>query len=375
MSASKSLWESEQNYFDAFDYFENLRRDIEASTNSIYLESYIFEVDIVGLKIINALTEAKLRGVDIKVLVDGIGSMNSLPQLIEQFEKSSIFLKIYRPLPWSFKSYRYALNKGAFFEKLLHFTGHINHRDHRKLCVIDKQIAWTGSYNLIRTHLKLEEGGEGWKDHGVRVTGKNVEFLSNEFLQIWHRRSHKTLKKSLPSILSTLNPLKRKRKLDKIIQSIDNAKKRIWISNAYFAPHRSITTALRHAELRGVEVRIIVGSKSDIIFFPSLTRSFYSDLLSSRIEVFEWQEGILHSKIVLLDDYCYSGSSNLNSRSHSLDLELDILVCLEPTIKEIEQQFISDFNCSKKIEFSYLNDNSFYIFIMSFIPKLLRYWL
>lgn len=375
MYAQKSLWESEQNFFEAAPYFEQLIQDIHEAQNSIFLESYIFEVDILGLQIIEALIKAHQRGLDIKVLVDGIGSMNTLEQLILYFKNASIPLKVYRPLPWHFKSYQYALSKGTFFKKLFNFTGQINNRNHRKLCVIDKRIAWTGSYNLCKAHLSISNGGDGWKDHGLRVSGKNVEYLANEFLQLWYLRTHKILKKYLPFILSSLNPIKRKRKRLRIIQSIDTAKRKIWIANAYFAPHRSITAALRRAKKRGVDVRIIVGGKSDIIFFPSLTRSFYNDLLIDDVAIFEWQTCVLHSKIVLIDEYCYSGSSNLNSRSYSHDLELDILVCLETTIKEIETQFNSDFEMSTKIEADYLYKNALYISIMSIIPKLLRYWL
>lgn len=375
MYAQKSLWDGEQSFFEAGLYFQRLIQDIHNAKNSIFLESYIFEADVLGTQIIAALIEAQKRHIDIKVLVDGIGSINTLDQLIEQFESAAIPLKVYRPLPWDFAAYRYSLLKGDFFKKFFYFSSRINNRNHRKLCVIDKRIAWTGSFNLCRSHLSIEDGGEGWKDHGLRVCGKHVEHLSNEFLQLWYQRSHKPLKKYLPFILSSLNPVRRKRKFSRIIQSIDTAKKRLWIANAYFAPHRSIIAALQRAKQRGVDVRVIVGGKSDIIFFPSLTRSFYNDLLIHHISVFEWQNSVLHSKIVLIDDYCFSGSSNLNSRSHSHDLELDILVCLEPTIKEIEKQFTVDFNASKKIELTYLHENTFYIFVMSIIPKLLRYWL
>lgn len=375
MYLQKSLWEHEANFFKASSYFEALIQDINSAESCIFIESYIFDLDLVGEKIFSALNQAKVRGVEIKVLVDGIGSMNSMEALLTKFQSAGIALKVYHPLPWNFRSYKYAVTKGAFFEKLLHFTGRINHRDHRKLCIVDRKIAWTGSFNISRTHLSKSAGGEGWKDHGVRVSGNKINLLAEEFLELWHEKASKKPKRPLPFILSTLNPAKRKEKVMHITQSIDSAKHRIWIANAYFAPHHSITAALVRAKQRGVDVRIIVGGKSDIVFFPSLTRSFYIDLLYNNIDVYEWRESILHSKIVLIDEYCYSGSTNLNNRSHYHDLELDILLCLENTIKEIEHQFETDFSKSKKIEHQYLNDNAIYIFLMSLFPKLLRYWL
>lgn len=375
MSDFSTLWQSEQNFFDAKAYFDTLIQDIREAQDHVYIESYIFEADIVGLKIIEALEDAKQRGIDIKVLVDGIGSMNNMGTLLDSFKRLDIPLKIYHPLPWSFRTYRHALSKGKFFHKLLHFTGRINHRDHRKLCIIDGHIAWTGSINLVRSHLPVEHGGAGWKDHGLRVTGENIASLAEEFLQLWNRQAFKKLQRPLPEMLSTLNPYRRQRKVKRIVHAIDHAQQRIWIANAYFAPHRSIIAALVRAKSRGVDVCILTSGKSDIFFFPSFTRSFYSDLLRQHIRIFEWYKGILHSKIILIDDFCISGSTNLNTRSHKHDLELDIMVNLPDTIKEIESQMAQDFQHANFISGTYIAKNRIYIALMSLLPKLLRYWL
>jgi len=374
-----SLWKSESNFFSAEDYFQSLLEGIENARRSIFLETYIFDFDELGKKVIDKLVDAKERGVEIRVLVDGIGAMNDISQIMDKFKAHKLPIRIYHPLPWNFRSYRYAIKKGGFFEKLLHFTGHINHRDHRKLCIIDNQFAWTGSFNISSSHLKKENGGDDWKDHGIKVSGENVQHLSDEFLHLWDHDgsvSKRTFNgKALPFILSSLNPLKRRQKIYRLSQGINRAKERIWIANAYFAPHRSIVTALVNAKHRGVDVKILVGGKSDIFFFPSLTRSFYADFVSCDVGIYEWGETVLHSKIVLIDDYCYTGSSNLNSRSFYHDLELDILLCEQKTIEEVQQQLIKDFSSSKTVEKSWLYENTVYILLMSFFPKLLRYWL
>ena len=375
MEKQNLLWDSERNFFNADEYFQTLIEDINNAQHYVFLESYIFEADLVGLAVIQALIAAKQRGLEIKVLIDGLGSINTMNQLLTQFQEGGVFLKVYHPLPWDFKSHRYSVNKGSFIEKFLHFAGRINHRDHRKLCIIDGSIAWTGSLNISKSHLALNLQGDGWKDHGVRVTGSKVNLLSEEFLQLWSQKSYKRFRHPFKFILSTLNPIKRKQKILRVTQAIDTAQKRIWIANAYFAPHRSIIESLIKAKQRGIDVRVIVGGKSDVFFFPSLTRSFYLDLIGNNIAVYEWSKGILHSKIFLYDHCCYSGSSNLNNRSHVHDLELDILLCQEKTILEIEKGFRQDFKNSIKIEFDYLHDNAFYIFLMGLVPKLLRYWL
>ncbi len=376
MYLQNSLWESEQSFHNALLFFNTLIEDINQAESSVYLETYIFDMDNLGERIVSALIAAQKRGLTIKVIVDGIGSMDNIDGLIQTFDQHDITLKVFHPLPWDFTAYRKALKKGGFFGQFLYFISHMNQRNHRKLCIIDKKIAWTGSFNISASHLAIENGGKGWKDHGLRVTGENVATLANEFSLLWFRRRDRNLRKQqLPFILSSLNLLKRKHKEKRIIQAIHNAKHRIWIANAYFAPHPSIISALKKTKNRGVDVCILVGEKSDISFFPAFSRSFFADLVKHNIKIFEWSRSVLHSKILLIDDYCYSGSSNLNSRSHYHDLELDILVCFPETITELEKQFEEDFSVSNKIEASFIFENRFYIFIMSFIPRVLRYWL
>ena len=376
MLPEKSLWQSERSFHHASAFFDTLIEDINQAENSILLETYIFDKDPLGERIITALGAARKRGISVKVLIDGIGSMDDLDELIMSFEQQDIILKVFHPLPWDFSAYHKAVKTGSFLAKFIYFISHMNQRNHRKLCIIDKKIAWTGSFNISSSHLPVEKGGRGWKDHGLRVTGTQVESLANEFALLWHRRRDRNLRKQqLPFILSSLNPLKRQKKEMWLIQSIKEAKQRIWIANAYFAPHPSIITALKRAGNRGIDVRILVGEKSDISFFPAFSRSFFADLVQHNIKIYEWSQSVLHSKILLIDHYCYSGSSNLNSRSHYHDLELDILACLPETINDLETQFENDFSLSNRMEASFLFKNRIYIFIMSFIPRILRYWL
>jgi cardiolipin synthase len=321
------------------------------------------------------LIAARKRGLIVKVLIDGIGSMNHAGELVRLFNAHDIIVKVYHPLPWDFDVYKSSVKKGSFLTKLFYFIVSINKRNHRKLCIIDKRIAWIGSYNITVIHLPIAAGGEGWKDHGLRITGDNVNLLAHESSLLWYRQKNRNLRKQLPHVLSSLNPIKRRLKAKRVTRAMHLAKHRIWIANAYFAPHPSIIAALKKASSRGVDVRILVGEKSDIVFFPVFSRSFFADLLKSGIKVYEWSESVLHCKILLIDNYAYSGSSNLNSRSHYHDLELDAYVCLPETIRDLETRFEEDFSTSQKIEASFLFENRFYIFTMSFIPRIIRYWL
>lgn len=368
-------WLDEKSFHEPQAYFDELLKDIEQAKECIFLESYIFNFDTLGKQVLKKLSASASNGVKVKLLVDGIGSIFDVTQLSNYCDQHHIEFKVYHPSPLSFSIYTKALKKGLFLNKFFYFLSRINARDHRKLCIIDNQIAWTGSFNISLSHLPYDKGGDNWQDHGLRVTGHNVIFLSKEFLDLWHAHHRKKLGLALPIVLSSLNPLKRHIKTKRIKQLIEGAQQRIWIANAYFAPHRSILSALKKAKKNGADVRILVGKRSDIKFFPNLTRSFYSDLLNHDIRIYEWQDNILHSKILLLDNTCISGSSNLNSRSYYHDLELDIVVRQVETILNIENKFLSNFDESEEITKRSHFKNRAYILAASLLPRILRYWL
>lgn len=368
-----SYWQHETLYFDAEGYFRALQRDIQAAKSSLVLETYIFNNDTIGGKIVAALQAAAGRGVSVRVLFDAIGSREQGEQIADQLEQSGIDVRIYHPLPWRFSSHRRSRRKGEWYEKFFKFFWRINRRNHRKLCVIDNEIAWVGSFNITDAH--FGSNGVAWKDLAVRVRDKNVNNLQQSFEQIWQRTDRKIHFRRLRNFLSNQTRSMRQEKNAGLINLINRARVRVWITNAYFSPSRSFLKALRDADKRGVSVRIMVPQKSDLFFFPALSSTYYADLLKAGVRIYEYRAAVVHEKSMLIDETAIVGSTNLNYRSFFHDLELDVLLNKPQTIHDMEFKFIDELKFCQEITAPRLQHYPRRLLISGWVARLLRYWL
>lgn len=369
----KTYWQQETLYFDAESYFHALVQDIEQAKNSLALETYIFNRDATGEKIITALLAAHHRGVSIRVLIDAIGSREHGEEIASQLEQAGIEVRIFRPLPWRFGTHRWALLQGEWHKKLFNFFWRINKRNHRKLCVIDGKIAWVGSFNITDDHFGSD--GIAWKDLAARVCDDNVDKLQQSFDQIWRRIDTKNRYRRVRNFFSNHSRYMRMEKNAALINLIYSAKVRVWITNAYFSPSHSLLKALRDADQRGVSVQIIVPQKSDLFFFPALSSTYYADLLKAGVRIYEYGARILHEKSMLIDNKAIIGSTNLNYRSFFHDLELDVLLNQAKTIRDMEYKFIDELKLCQEITVPRLQQYPPVLLMLGWLARILRYWL
>lgn len=366
-------WQQEQLFFNASLYFEDILTHIAKAQSSIIIETYIFDYDKLGKRLINALLVAHQRGVSIRVLMDGVGSSTDSDRTAAALESHGIPVKIFRPLPWHIYHYRRALKSGNLINKLLYFARRINQRNHRKQIIIDNRYLWSGSLNISLKHLSTNAGGEGWQDYGVRVSGEHISTLADQFDDVWHRRPIRLGRGVFQYCWHTLSTWSRTRKNQLLLRRINQAKQHILIVNAYFAPASAIIRALKQARLRGVDVQILVAGISDIRLFPLLTASYYADLLKSDIKIFEYQPGFLHAKALLIDDFALLGSTNFNHRSYLHDQELDIVLTDPASLSQLKEQIHHDRLASTEIIF---NANKGWRWkMLGWLPRLLRYWM
>ena len=179
--------------------------------------------------------------------------------------------------------------------------------------------------------------------------------------------------KRVTNLLSNTSPSKRKRRNELVSNRISNAQQRITILTAYFSPSGAILGALAAACARGVEVSLIIGKKSDVHLSRLLISTYYADLLKMGVRVFEYQTGILHAKVMLIDDECIIGSSNLNHRSYYHDLELDVILTTPSAISTIQANLTSDLLCSSEVKLPQLAGIN-KIKMFGWLPRLFRYW-
>lgn len=358
------------------EYFTGLIEDIDNARIQILLEIYIFDLDIIGSRLIAALERAATRGVKLRLLIDGVGSYRDAKAIAERLDSPMCELRVFHPLPWDFSLYRRALGAGRWYSNILYFFASINHRDHRKLCIVDGSAAWLGSYNITDDHFneRIPESADYWHDTALRVTGPVVNTLATNFDQVWQRKTGNVGKRSLYFMASREISRRRQRKLH-LVHVLQLARRRIWITNPYFNPTHRLLKVLKHKARSGISVRLIVPARSDVVFFPMLARSFYADLLQAGIRVFEYDKRLLHSKTMVIDEQGLVGSTNLNYRSLFHDQELDLLLDDEQLVYQLQQRFESDIEDSSEIISGRQFQNHLLYQPLAWLARFLRYWL
>ena len=156
---------------------------------------------------------------------------------------------------------------------------------------------------------------------------------------------------------------------------LEDAGQRICITNAYFNPSSKVLKILKRKAGEGVSVQLIVPARSDVVFFPLLSRSFYADLLQNNIRVFEYGLRILHSKTMIIDDQLLVGSTNLNYRSLLHDLELDLLTADASVVARMEQRFVDDICNSTEITLRVWQQHPWLLRLQGLLSRFLRYGL
>lgn len=331
-------WTTERLVADGDQWFSEMIADIAAARGSVTYEIYIIQHDHTGGEVVAALEAAAARGVRVRLLVDGVGSPEFIWKVAPRLLESRLEVRVYHPLPTQVLSP--AFRHGSRLLGMLRLLPLINHRDHRKVCVIDDRIAWVGSYNAADFTRRSLNGDDVWREAGARVTGEGVAELVEAFTFAWQRswRFHRRhLSRHLftkrqptlpPSGCVRLNHRIRLRLRNhlQMVQYITTAKTRVWIVAAYFVPGHRLLKALTNAASRGVDVRLLMSRKSDVAFMPAVAAAFTGALIRRGMRVYEFSPGILHAKALLIDDWLSLGSTNLNMRSLLHDLEADVVL-------------------------------------------------
>lgn len=376
VSDTELLWQNEKIFFSSDEYFDCLLSELRQAKFSIDLEVYIFDYDNLGYELIDLLIEKSSRdSIRVRLLLDGVGSSHWQSHVIERLQQAGVEFRIYHPLPWRFSQYRWARKKKHWIERLIYLSSVINRRNHRKLCIIDNKSAWVGSRNISNHHLTRERGGDDWRDCGVRLEGVAVRGLLMSFDEVWFDKRNRQVALFKKAFLVNNTVLRRKQKNNFIVERIHQAEKRFWISTAYFAPPRMVLDAMINAARRQVDVRIVTGSYTDVIFFPLVSSNFYSDLIGSGVKVYEYQKRILHSKVMLIDNEAILGSSNLNHRSFLHDLELDICLDSPVIIEQLEKRFAENFEQAQGFFDITMVKSGFLKRMLSRFYRLIIHWL
>ncbi|MFT5483925.1 MAG: cardiolipin synthase [Halieaceae bacterium] len=337
----------------------------------IDFQFYIFELGLIGRQFIDALGEAAARGVRVRVLIDGLGSQRDGLMIAEHLELDGAEVKIYHPLPWLTPLHRWSRQRGNRIRKAITFLFKVNRRNHQKLCIVDSHRVWTGSINISDTHLATDLGGQGWRDYAISMEGEGASALARSFDDFWDSGRAQTGKGFLTRYLHNKSLVARRLKNRFFVERIRSAQRRLWIASAYFAPPGAVRRALITACQRGVDVRLILSLESDVPMFPGISRCYYSQLLKAGAKIYEYRPAVLHAKVLLSDDICVLGSSNINYRSFFHDLELDAVLDDEDVLRDLERELGLDMQASRVIGPADAKGLSWNLRLLHY----LRYWM
>ncbi len=310
--------------------------DIEKANNRIYLSTYIFQGDETGKQFLSALEQAKARGVDVNVIVDGLGGVVYPPSMVRKLRRSTLDFELFNPLT------------------LIPPSLHINMRNHRKILVVDGECAYTGGQNISGRHLVSQaDNPKCARDLHFRFTGKIVDDLECAFLTDWNHctsladrdyftpsnRNHSESAIWTRMILD--GPNENLDKLNEVLVGIfAAARKRIWIMTPYFLPGPELVGAMQGAILRGVDVKILLPERTNIHLAHFAAQHNLQHILSKGISVYLQPAPFMHTKAILVDDlYSLVGSANLDPRSLRLNFELGIEVFSESLAQQLETYF------------------------------------
>jgi cardiolipin synthase len=311
---------------------------IAAARHEILLEMYWFGSDKTGSRFAAALIEKAQQGVRVCVTYDAVGSWESDSAQFEALRRAGCHVHMFNPL----KPFRFRWQKG-------------NRRNHRKLLVVDGSVGITGGVNLADPWAPVADGGGGFRDHVVRIEGPAVADMRTIFGETWpHGLARGHVPESAGEITVQVianDHRKHRRRIEKAyLRAIRGARRRVLIENSYFVPSWFVRSALRHAAARGVDVRVVLPSMSDVPLMTFVTRRFYENLLEDGVRLYEWGESVLHSKIAVVDDWCTVGTHNLDYRSWLYNLEVNVLIDHAGIAQELSERIERAITTSEQID-------------------------
>lgn len=334
---------------DGEQKLKSLMKDIKQARKFIHIEYYAFVTDETGMKIVDLLTQKAKDGVEVCLLYDELGSKGvkhqNFSKLIEAGGKIQTFV--------------------TSEKAILKFR--VNYHDHRKIAVIDGKIGYVGGFNIANQYVETTKKFGYWRDTHLRIDGPATSILELRFLSDWnvsvksddklvgkldylyHEKPNEKAHTDVQIIASGPHDEKQQIKLA-FTKLITSAKKRIWIQTPYFIPDDTILDALKIAKQSGVDVKIMIPNKPDHPFIYRATQYFAQVAMKFDVDVYIYEGGFLHSKVLIMDDdVSIVGSANQDIRSYKLNFEASAVLYDQSLNNELAEYFKKDLANSTKM--------------------------
>lgn len=337
-------------FTDGHAKFDALERDLRAARHYINLQYYIFSDDEIGRRIRDILVERARAGVTVRVIYDHIGSLKTRNSFWRSMRAAGVevepFFRVAFPL----------------------FATRINWRNHRKLVIIDGHTGYIGGMNIADRYL----AGDAWRDAHLRITGPAVGALQYSFAVDWRFMGHELIEEAVhpalhgacpaepgsvdcrPSAamhLLTCGPTSEWSNISyMLVKVIGNARKRVYIQTPYFLPTDSLLRVLQVAALSRVDVRVMMPRHSDSRILTYASRSYIFECLRAGIKIYLYEPGMLHSKVVIVDDdFSTVGSANIDFRSFEHNFEANMFIYSTGVNSDLRARFEADMRQSTRV--------------------------
>lgn len=347
--------------------FEEMKKQLRKAKNFIFLEYFIVEKGVMWDEILSILKEKVWEGVEVRFMYDGMCSMIQLPYGYDkEMRRAGIKCKMFSPIRPVLSTYQ-------------------NNRDHRKICVIDGRVAFTGGINLADEYINVKERFGHWKDTAIMLEGEAVQSFTMIFLQMWNINEKR--KDIYENYLTPKSP-EFKRELGFVLPYADSpfdgenigeqvymhilnhAKKYVHIMTPYLILDNEMAATLQYVAECGIEVIIIMPHIPDKWYAFVLAKTYYLDLLKAGVKIYEYTPGFVHAKMFISDnDTATVGTINLDYRSLYHHFECGAIIYRNPVVWDIERDFQATLEKCQEVTVDSLKKEKWYIPIAG---KLLR---
>jgi cardiolipin synthase len=367
---------------DGPETFASINEAVKAARHHVHVETFIFSDDELGRQFGELLTQKRSEGVQVRVIYDSVGSMETSTRFFDELRGKGIEVRQFRPMnpvktPLIWK---------------------IQNRDHRKIIVVDGKVAFTGGINVSGTYSSSSKSkpgpkrgvDEGWRDTHVKLEGPAVSYLQTLFVQMWNRAGEpmpaacdaecfprlSPAGKELVAIVANDSEDDDRSLYATYIAAFSHATSRIWLTHAYFAPNDAMLEALENAARRGVDVRLIMPGFSDSAMILRATQSTYARLLKNGVRIYERKDALLHAKSVVIDGaLSVVGSANLDMRSFIHNDEVNAVIVSRDFGRRMEGVFERDQQASRALDMDTWQKRSLWQRMIELGSKLVWYWL
>ena len=335
--------------------FAAMKTAIAQARGRVLLQSYIVEDQGVAAEVAELLLARAAQGVKVAMIFDAVGSITTPDAFFKRLTDGGVAVCAFNPINPTQRPGYWGLT----------------HRDHRKLLVVDNDVAYTGGINISRVYgsssfgRRGQEGAldDGWRDTQIELRGPVVPVIGEVFETTWREQGCKgELGQPAPQkaaaepgtrvvkVIASDPRDPENRIYSALLAAVDAAQVNVRFTMAYFAPGTDFVTALRKAAERGVAVEMVLPGRSDSSLAFHAGRSYYDDLLSSGVRIYQMEHALMHAKTAVIDGvFSTVGSSNLDWLSFVANSELNVIVLGDDFGAEMNRLFERDRDASKAI--------------------------